>query len=70
MATEAKRFWVVWNENGRAPVVKHPTQDSAEREALRLARGNPGQRFHVLALLGTCVNESIRWERVPEEMPF
>lgn len=43
------QFWVVWNEGGGAPTVKHPDYASARREAQRLARAVPGQRFVVLA---------------------
>lgn len=42
-------FWLVWNENGRAPCYKHETSGSASREAERLAAANPGQTFVVLA---------------------
>lgn len=42
-------FWLVWNEDGRMPMVKHPSQDEAQQEAARLAGENPGKSFHVLA---------------------
>lgn len=70
MTTTATEFWVVWNEAGRPPTFKHPTVASAEAEAERLARTNPGQTFHVLALRGSCTYSNVVWARVPEEMPF
>lgn len=42
-------FWCVWNEGGGSPTVKHPDYGSARKEAQRLARAVPGQRFVVLA---------------------
>lgn len=42
-------FWCVWAENGGSPTVKHLTVGTARKEAQRLARSNPGQRFIVLA---------------------
>jgi hypothetical protein len=41
-------FWMVWNPEGRAPVVPHDRAESATREAERLARHHKGQRFYVL----------------------
>lgn len=46
-------FWLVWNEDGRAPMVKHPDRDAAEAEAARLAAEAPGRSFHVLAVMAT-----------------
>lgn len=31
-----KRFWMVWNPNGRAPTYRHLTEDEALKEAERL----------------------------------
>lgn len=42
-------FWCVWADGGGSPTVKHDTFSQAKREAQRLARANPGQRFVVLA---------------------
>jgi hypothetical protein len=41
-------FWIVWNENGGPPRVKHATQQQAEAEAQRLAEAHPGDSFCVL----------------------
>ena len=47
----AAPFWLVWNEDGRSPVVKHATRDAAEAEAARLAATKIGRTFHVLAAM-------------------
>ena len=45
-------FWMVWCENGNAPTYQHPTYESADREASRLARLNRGSVFFVLRCVG------------------
>lgn len=42
------KFWYVFNPEGRQPTYQHGTLMSAQTEATRLARLNPGQRFIVL----------------------
>lgn len=42
-------FWCVWCEDGGSPTVKHPEFRTAQAEAKRLARMNPGRRFVVMA---------------------
>lgn len=64
-------FWLVWNEAHGAPRVKHNTSDSAKREAERLARLNPGQRFHVLESVATCERNDVTWtEHCGTPIPF
>ncbi|MCM1958001.1 hypothetical protein NCZ17_01260 [Acinetobacter modestus] len=46
-------FFIVWNEDAGNPTFKHETQESAEREAERLAKQNQGQKFHVLSSICT-----------------
>jgi len=41
-------YWIVWREGGGAPVVKHENPGLATKEAERLARAHPGERFVVL----------------------
>lgn len=41
-------FWMVWNPQGRAPTVRHPTEDKARAEAFRLAASNPRDVFVIL----------------------
>ncbi len=64
-------FWVVWNERGGNPTVKHPTAESARAEAERLARKSPGARFHVLVVCGTCSVNDVVWSQPDyDEIPF
>lgn len=42
------RFWMVYGHGRSAPTYRHPTKDSAQREAKRLAQLNPGSTFTVL----------------------
>lgn len=56
-------FWLVWNEGGHAPRVKHPDQETAEREAERLAKVNPGQSFVVLAVVSRFTDRRVHVER-------
>lgn len=62
-------FWMVWNEGNRAPTVKHPSESAARDEAERLARLNPGQKFHVLAAIDCCQKRDVLWAS-ETEMPF
>lgn len=54
-----QRFWLVWNEKGHAPTFKHSCKRAADAEAKRLARANPGHRFHVLGSLSTIESNDI-----------
>lgn len=78
----SKRFWFVWNPQGRNPTQPHVDRASADKEAQRLARCNPGQAFIVLKSVGgfradrpmveklpltTCSNVAFR---VDDEIPF
>lgn len=42
------KFWMVWNPVGHAPVYRHESRASAEREAERLAKLNPTNEFYIL----------------------
>lgn len=68
-----EQFWVVWCENGGAPTVKHPTFADAKREANRLARNVPGNRFVVLAAAYACAKTDLvetRFGSVDDFRPF
>lgn len=58
-------FWMVWNPSGRAPAVRHATEELAEAEAQRLARLCPGQVFIVLKALYGCRAAITPVDRVP-----
>ena len=57
MCKPHKRFWMVWNPNGRRPVVKHETPQKAMAEAHRLASEHPWDRFYVLEAIGGFTTE-------------
>lgn len=70
---ETRKFWFVWNENGRNPTYKHQTFDSAKIEAERLANLNPGQTFVVLESRAECRKNSVTWIQhsdLSEQLPF
>lgn len=54
------KFWMVVGQG--VPCFRHPSKQSAQREAERLARNNPGQEFTVLESLATVVKDDLRWE--------
>lgn len=43
-----KKFWMVYSPQGHAPTYKHWSRESADTEAVRLAKMNPGRQFFVL----------------------
>lgn len=68
-------FWLVWNPNGHSPTCKHPTRDSADHEAARLARLNPGQVFYVLepvvhVIKSDVIFTDMRTGQMQQEAPF
>jgi hypothetical protein len=46
---EPTPFWIVWSPRGDAPLRRHTDALSAEVEAERMAKCNPGLEFYVLA---------------------
>jgi hypothetical protein len=72
MARTPPPFYLVWNEDGRAPTKKHESEFSAEEEARRLARGSPGQKFCVLAVVSRIVTTDTIIERfdASDDVPF
>lgn len=64
-------FWFVWTPAGSAPTHKHGTLLAAKAEAERLARLNPGLKFHVLEAVGMCSHSSVHWVSVEkDQIPF
>jgi hypothetical protein len=59
-----EKFWLVWNESmGGKSTVKHPTRESAEREAERLARNHRGWKFAVMENIAVVSVTDVHWER-------
>jgi hypothetical protein len=58
---EKNKFWMVWNESGRAPTRKHKTIRSAEDEAHRLANLYKGNTFIVLESVEEC-SYGVMWK--------
>lgn len=56
-------FFMVWNEGGNAPRVKHDNLAKAEREAERLAKLYPAQSFIVLAAVSRFTERRVTVER-------
>jgi len=54
----ARRFYMVLGQG--MPTVRHPTYDSAQREAERLARIDRGKTFVVLASVSETVVSDVR----------
>lgn len=54
-------FYVIWRDGGGPPTVKHQSVKSAKQQAERLARGHPGEKFHVLELVDTCEKTDVQW---------
>lgn len=73
---EHKKFWMVWNPNGRQPRYEHINRQSADMEAERLARDNPGEQFFVLKAVAGVVSEPKPVKQIklrpalPDEIPF
>ena len=66
-------FWFVWNAHGHAPTHRHPSLQDASKEAERLARLNPNERFHILEAKESCVldPQPVSWVKVdPNWVPF
>jgi hypothetical protein len=65
------RFWLVWNPEGRSPTCKHPSRESAQTEAGRLAKTFPGQRFWVLEAQGFMrIVNPCAWTPAEDGLPF
>jgi hypothetical protein len=65
-----EKFWMIWKENGSCPTVTHNSRRSAEHEAERLARLEPGKSFVVLESVKFCtIDNPIHWYDT-DEIPF
>lgn len=54
-----KTFWMVLGYG--TPTFRHETEESATREAERLASMNPGQTFTVLEAVKSCRKAEVVW---------
>jgi hypothetical protein len=64
------QFWMVWVNDGNAPVCTHPSRESAEKEAARLARLLK-RRVHVLEQINAVEVPDLVWHFPPSsEIPF
>lgn len=66
-------FWLVWNPTGFPPKYKHSSVESAEAEAARLARCNPGQEFFVLRPVSSTEKSDLtvrRFAPADQDIPF
>lgn len=63
-------FWIVWNPEGRNPTHRHGSESSANNEAERLARMNPGQAFIVLRAVGARSVDGMQRVTYAEPIPF
>jgi hypothetical protein len=45
-----KGYWYVYEYGNMAPTIRHDTEESAKKEAERLALANPGHKYEVLKL--------------------
>ena len=68
--SEKEAFWIVWNPQGRNPTHRHGSEFSANNEAERLARLNPGQVFIVLRAVGARMVNDMQRVSFVEEAPF
>lgn len=65
-----EKFWMVWKEKGSLPTVLHSTLEYAEKEAERLARLNPGEKFIVIESVKFCtIDNPVHWYETVE-VPF
>ena len=58
------RFWMVWNEGNRSPMVKHTSYHAATSEVVRLASANPNSNFFVLEAL-VCMAGTVTIKETP-----
>lgn len=56
-------FFVIWNPKKSNPSHRHSNLPSAEAEAMRLARENPGHEFFILAAIAKATKQDVLLER-------
>jgi len=65
-----REFFMVYKDGqgNNAPAAKHYDRLSAEKEAARLARNNPGEMFYILYAFASCTKQDVVWDS--NEIPF
>jgi hypothetical protein len=65
------KFWLIWNERGGSPSVKHGSKEEAEAEANRLAENHHAGIFHVTELVSTFrAKTTVERAEAEEPIPF
>lgn len=59
------QFWLVWREDSPVVMFRHPTKESATREAERLASTNLGHRYFLLN-----AESYVEWQAPVPPVPF
>jgi hypothetical protein len=71
MNTERTPFWLVWCPDGKTPPKhRHGTRESAEMEAARQARVNPGKKFYVLEPVCVAERQDVSITQYNSGLPF
>ena len=64
-------FWIVWGPAGRTnPKCKYAYYESAQSDAERMARVNPGSEFYVMRGESVSVATSVVTNKLVEDCPF
>lgn len=63
------KFWIVWSPQGKTPpCAKHPVEETANNEAVRLARLNPGHEFFVMGMEALAIKRDIDFIRPSKQL--
>jgi hypothetical protein len=65
-------FFMVWRDDGSVPTFRHQNDVGARKEAVRLARLNPGKKFYTLRATESFLVPApeVVCEKLSDEMPF
>lgn len=71
MNLNREKFWLVWCDDGRTPVVRHYDAQKAQTEAERLAKEHAGKRFFVLEAQTVSVRaDALTFDLTVTEIPW
>ena len=56
------KFWLVWSPKMGVPITRHNSDDSASKDAARLAVKHPGEIFNVLESVGHYIKQEVYWQ--------